>query len=173
MNPFSDITLINADDTPIIAEQKRQMNGSNIIMLNRIYEDGLQCICGKNIKIMYKHIESSKHKRFCKKHNINIEIIKPEVKPKKEKKPKTNIIGRPKIYIDDTPEKARERNRLYMLNYLDSNDDKRENHNRRVAEYRAKNRELCRERVRRCRAKKKEIAKSKLEGLYKGTEVSS
>ena len=170
MNPFQDITLINKEDSHIIAEQKKQMNDDVVVMLNRVYPDGLSCICGKKIVHMYAHIDSSKHKRFCNKHNINIEIIKPPEKPKKEKKPK-GPIGRPRKYNYDkneTPEQKRERNRKYMIKYFDDNDGKREAQNRRVAEFRANNRELCRERVRLCRLRKKEKLKAELESLYKG-----
>ena len=156
MNLFNDITLINNDDSPIIAEQKKMMNEDVVIQLNRIYKEGFDCICGKNVKILHKHINSSKHKRFVAKHNINIEIIK---QPKKEKKPVNNIIGRPKKYIDDTPDKRKERNRKYMINYFDNKNDKREEQNKRVAKFREENRELCRERVRRCRLRKKELLK--------------
>ncbi len=159
MNQFSDITLINKDDTPIIAEQKRQMNGDKTVMLHKLYPEGLTCICGKKIKIMNKHIESTKHRRFVKKHNINIEIIKPPEKPKKPKKVKTNIIGRPRKYINETNEEKRERHRKYMLSYFDDKEEKREEQNKRVAEFRAKNRDLCRERVRLCRLRKKQNAK--------------
>lgn len=159
MNPFNDITLINNDDSPIIAEQKKMMNDDVVIKLNRIYKEGFDCICGKNVKILHKHINTSKHKRFVDKHNIHIEIIQQLVKPKKEKKPVSNIIGRPKKYIDDTPEKKKERHRKYMLNYFDNKNDKREEHNKRVAKFREENRDLCRERVRRCRLRKKELLK--------------
>jgi hypothetical protein len=170
MNPFNDITLINKEDTDIIAEQKRQMNGGIEILLDKVYPEGLTCICGKKVKIIHKHVESSKHRRFVKKHNINIEIKKSPEKPKKPKKPK-GPRGRPKKYDydkDETPEQTRERHRKYMLNYFDNKENKREEQNRRVAEYRAKNRDKCREAVKRCRARKKELERQAHEKLIKG-----
>ncbi len=160
MTEFTDITLINKEDTPIIAEQKRQMNGDITVMLDRVYPEGLNCICGKKIMIMHKHINSNKHKRFVEKHNINIEIKKSPEKPKKPKKPK-GPRGRPKIYDyskDETPEQRRERHRKYMIKYFDENEEKRKEHNEKVTKYRIENRDKCREAVRRCRAKKKELA---------------
>ena len=161
MNPFNDITLINKDDTPIVAEQKRQMNDNITVMLNRKYPDGLTCICGKKIIHMSKHINSNKHKRFVEKHNINIEIIKAPEKPKKDKKPK-GPRGRPRKYDynkNETPEETKERHRKYMIKYFDENEEKRKEHNEKMAKYRIQNRQKCREAVRRCRAKKRELAR--------------
>ncbi len=160
MNPFNDLTLINNDDSLIIAEQKKQMNDDIVVMLDKLYPEGLTCICGKNVKNLEQHIKSAKHKRFVNKHNINIEIKKPVEKPKKPKKPK-GPRGRPKKYDYDkneTPEQKLERKRKYMIKYFDDNEDKRAAHNEKVREYRIKNRDKCREAVKRYRAKKRELA---------------
>jgi hypothetical protein len=163
MTEFNDITLINNNDSPIIAKQKKMMNDDVEIILDRVYKDGFDCICGKNVKIVHKHINSSKHKRFVDKHNIHIEIIQQPVKPKKIKKPK-GPRGRPRKYDYDkneTPEETKERKRKYMVKYFDDNEDKRIKHNEKVTEYRVKNRDKCREAVKRCRAKKRELDKLK------------
>ena len=158
MSEFQDITLINKDDTPIIAEQKRQMNESIVVEMDKVYPNHITCICGKKVIHYAKHLESSKHRRFVKKNGINIEIRKPPEKPKKVKGPR----GRPKKYDyskNETPEEKRERNRKYMLDYFDDNEEKRIAHNIMVTKYREENREKCREAVRRSRAKKKELAR--------------
>jgi hypothetical protein len=167
-DPFSGIILINDNDSEIQKEMNKEMNASNVIRLNFKYPEGIECICGKKIKNYGKHVESAKHKRFVNKHNICIEVITPprgrprvykEPKVKKAKVPKPpkvrKPIGRPKIYVNETEEQMKERKNKYMVSYLDNNEEKRKKQNERVALFREKNRELCRQRVRDCRARKK------------------
>jgi hypothetical protein len=154
---FQDITLIKNDDSAIIAEQKKMMNEDIVIMLDKVYKNGINCICGKNVKIFHKHIDSRKHKEFVTKHNIHIDVVEPI---KKKKKPKQKgPIGRPLKYAEETSENRSERKNKYMINYFDNDIEKRTKHNKKVAEYRAKNLELCRERVRASRLKKKNLEK--------------
>ena len=156
MYEFTDIVLINNEDTPITAEQKKQMNMSKEIILEKKYPEGLDCICGKNIKIMFKHINSSKHKRFCDKHGINIKIKTPPPKPVKKPKEKRPL-GRPRtIPLDESDEDRKKRISKYAMTFLDKEPDRRTKHNQRVAKFREANRELCRQRVRDCRRRKKE-----------------
>ena len=154
---FQDITLIKKDDSPIIGEQKKMMNNDIVIMLDKVYKQGITCICGKTVKHFHKHIESRKHKRFVFLHNIHIDVIQKTKKEEEKKGP----IGRPTKYKDETLEKRRGRNNKYMINYFDTKDDGRTKHNKRVSEYRVKNLELCRERVRASRLKKKNLEKLK------------
>jgi len=153
---FKDIVLLTNDMTEGMKSQQKEMNESKEIILEEKYPDGIECICGKKIIFMKSHVNSSKHKRFCNKHGINIKVKLPPpriLKPKKPKGPK----GRPRIYsINETEEERKKRFNRYAMNFLDENPDKRKKHNERVAKFRKDNRELCRQRVRESRKRKKE-----------------
>jgi hypothetical protein len=155
MNHFKDIVLLTDDMTEGMKSQQKKMNESLNIELYRIYPEGLKCICGKTVKSMCYHINSSKHKRFADKHGITINIIKRK-RPKKEKKLKGGPKGRPPLRKPHSEDFLRERRRKYMMKHFDKNQEARNKHNERVRKYREQNRALCRERVKKSRMKKKE-----------------
>ena len=157
---FKDIILINDSDSAIMKEQQLQMNKSKDILLERVYPEGITCICNKKIVNMHSHINSSRHRRFCDKHGINISIKQKEKKEKKPKEKGIKKIGRPRIHsVNETLEEKRERYKKYTMNHLDKSTEIRDKHNSRVARFRKANLELCRRRVIECRKRKKEREK--------------
>jgi len=160
---FADIILINDSDSAIMKHQQLEMNKSKNILLDRVYQEGITCICNKKIVNMHSHINSSRHKRFCNKHGINIIIKQKEKKQKIVKLKGTKKIGRPRIHSqNETIEEKRERYKQYTMRHLDKSTEIREKHNARVASFREANRELCRQRVIESRRRKKEKEKEKL-----------
>jgi len=158
---FKDIVLLTKDMTNGMKSQQKEMNESKEILLEEKYPEGIECICGKKIIFMKSHVNSSKHKRFCDKHGINIKVKTPPPKPKKEKK-KKGPRGRPRIHPENETELERKKRfSRYAMNFLDNNPEKREKHNAVVAKWRKENRELARQRVRDCRKRKKEMEMQK------------
>lgn len=161
---FKDIVLINDNDTAIMKQQQINMNKDKEILLNGFYPEGFECICNRKVKNIKSHILSSRHKRFCNKHGINISIKPPPPKEKKEKKKyvykrkrkEGAKIGRPRIHpVNETLEQKRERYKKYTMQHLDKSSEIREKHNERVRKFREANRELCRQRVAESRRKKR------------------
>jgi hypothetical protein len=154
---FEDIKLLSDNMSPVIKHQLKQMNLSNTITLNKFYPDGFNCICGKKVKILHSHLKSKKHKNFCEKHGIDIRLNIPEKKLKPKPIGPKNPVGRPRKYdINESLESKKERQKKYMNDYFDNDEEKRLKQNERVAKFRDSNRELCRQRVRESRRKKRE-----------------